>query len=92
MRVVHQLISYFKAHGALSPAQLDQLRNAGFLPDWLDDLDISEAPDDFFDQEPDDGDHKLPSGLGKHPEDEQYFRSEKPWGTEVLCRALDTMS
>ena len=82
MRVVHQLIGYFKAHGALSSAQLEQLRSAGFLPDWLDDSDLLEETENFFDDDVEESSHKIPAGIGEHPEDEQYFRPEKPLGVE----------
>ncbi len=89
MRVVHQLISYFREHGALSERQLEQLRLSGFLPEGDEDASRpgrgrSRSPDDEpgSDRSPDiDRDGQPVASIGPQ-------KRRKPLGIDPLCRKL----
>lgn len=88
MRVVHQLIAYFREHGALSEDQIRSLRSAGFLEEEEDAgaiEDVRVRPPD----ERDDDDDTLP-GSPVSGRDSSYL-GEKPKGIEKLCNTLQSL-
>lgn len=85
MRVVHQLIAYFRARGALSDQQLEQLRRSGFITE---DIVIENVPSErrrggnAADRWSDDRDaDDMPTG-----------RWSKPLGAESLCGDISELS
>jgi len=92
MRVVHQLISYFRAHGALSERQLEELRTGGFL---LDDGEASasganrdEVGEDASGQDrvsAFERDGETPGAMGPQ-------KRGKPVGVDPLCRDIALLS
>lgn len=89
MRVVHQLISYFRDHGALSERQLEELRVAGFLPEGDDETSGSDrmTAGDREDRSAQDG----ASDFGRDGERLATIGAQKrrkPLGIDPLCHKL----
>lgn len=89
MRVVHQLISYFRARGALSDQQLEQLRQSGFVTDG-DSTGAGPEPSESTDG------RRPPGSVRWQDEDSQSAwptpRAVKPLGADSLCHNLSEVS
>ncbi len=89
MRVVHQLISYFRARGALSDQQLEQLRQSGFVTE---DAQAAESHESSHAKKS----RRAPGSVRWQDEDSlsawPTARTAKPLGAKSLCHDLNVLS